>query len=148
MKNQEKFIASTGRTPRLTAMTLMAALLCAPLSTFANDSAKTIPPCAASTSMDHSKMSTMDHSKMSAMDHSMMTGMNGMGCTSNTGDVDYDFSANMRMHHQMAVMMSEAQLKNGKNAEMRSFASRVIAAQKKEIAELDRWLAMHKIAGK
>ena len=41
------------------------------------------------------------------MDHSKMGGM------SMTGDVDYDFAANMRMHHQNALDMSQAELKNG-----------------------------------
>jgi len=98
--------------------------------------------------MDHSKMSgmtadTMDHSKMSgmtshSMDHSKMKGM------SMTGDTDYDFAANMRMHHQMAVDMSQAELKNGKNPQMLRMAKHIIAAQKKEIAVLDKWLIAHK----
>ena len=57
-----------------------------------------------------------------------------------TGDVDYDFAVNMRMHHQMAVDMSQAQLKSGKSPKLRSLATNIIAAQKKEIAVLDLWL--------
>jgi uncharacterized protein (DUF305 family) len=78
-----------------------------------------------------------------SMDHSKM-GMKHMDGMSMTGDTDYDFAANMRMHHQMAVDMSEAELKNGENPEMLQMAKSIIAAQKKEIAELDRWLAAHK----
>lgn len=73
-----------------------------------------------------------------------MGGMKHMEGMSMTGDADYDFAANMRKHHQMAVEMSEAQLKKGKNPEMLEMAKNIIAAQKKEIAELDRWLAAHK----
>lgn len=79
-----------------------------------------------------------------SMDHAKMDGMKHMDGMSMTGDVDHDFAANMRMHHQMAVDMSEAQLKNGTNPEMRQMAEGIIAAQKKEIAELDQWLEAHK----
>ena len=81
----------------------------------------------ASASKDHHSMPGMQHMEMSM-----------------TGDADYDFAANMRMHHQMAVDMSEAQLKKGKNPEMLRMAKDIIGAQKKEIAVLDRWLAAHK----
>ena len=87
----------------------------------------------------------MDHSKMSSMDGmKAMNGMKHMEGMSMTGDVDYDFAANMRMHHQMAVDMSQAQLKNGKNPKLRVMATNIIAAQKKEIATLDAWMAAHK----
>lgn len=70
--------------------------------------------------------------------------MKQMGGMSMTGDVDYDFAANMRMHHQMAVEMSQAELKNGKNPEMLRMAKDIIAAQKKEIAVLDQWIKANK----
>ncbi|WP_283182314.1 MULTISPECIES: DUF305 domain-containing protein [unclassified Pseudomonas] len=76
----------------------------------------------------------MDHSKMDSM----------MGGMSKTGDVDYDFAANMRMHHQMAVKMSQAELKNGKNPEMLRMAKDIIAAQEKEIAVFDQWIKENK----
>lgn len=74
------------------------------------------------------------------IDHSKMTGMKHMEGMSMTGDVDYDFAVNMRMHHQMAVDMSQAQLKNGKSPKLRTMATNIISAQKKEIAELDQWI--------
>lgn len=73
-----------------------------------------------------------------SMDHSKMDGM------SMTGDTDYDYAANMRMHHQKAVEMSEAQLKNGKNAQTLDLAKDIIAEQKAEIVVLDQWLETHK----
>ncbi|MDI3273580.1 DUF305 domain-containing protein [Pseudomonas sp. MDT1-16] len=76
------------------------------------------------------------------MDQSKMTKQ--MGGMSMTGDVDYDFAANMRMHHQMAVEMSQAELKNGKNPEMLRMAKDIIAAQKKEIAVFDQWIKANK----
>lgn len=76
----------------------------------------------------------MDHSKMDM--HSM----------SMTGDADYDFAANMRKHHQMAIDMSQVELKNGKNPQMLQMAQDIITAQKKEIATFDQWMRMHKEA--
>lgn len=70
--------------------------------------------------------------------------MEGMEAMSMTGDVDYDFAANMRMHHMMALKMSEAQLANGKNPEMKQMAKDIIATQKKEIAAFDQWMTTHK----
>ena len=85
-----------------------------------------------------------DAKSMPSGHHSKMGGMKHMEGMSMTGDVDYDFAANMRMHHQMAVDMSQAQIKNGKDPEMLKMAKGIIAAQKKEITELDRWLAARK----
>lgn len=68
-------------------------------------------------------------------------GMDGM---SKTGDVDYDFCSQMRKHHQMAVDMSEAELKNGKNPQLLQIARDIISAQKKEIAIFDQWMKAHK----
>lgn len=74
------------------------------------------------------------------MDHSKMEAMKNMEGMSMTGDADYDFAVNMRIHHQMAVDMSQAQLKNGKSPKLRAMATKIIAAQKNEIAELDQWI--------
>jgi len=90
--------------------------------TYARDAATTDTPPMATEQMDHSKMEGM----------------------SMTGDVDYDFAANMRMHHMKAVQMSQAELKNGKNPQMLQVAKDIIAAQKKEIAAFDQWIQEHK----
>ena len=58
-----------------------------------------------------------------------------------TGDVDFDYAVNLRMHHQLAVELSQEQLRNGKNPKLRSMAIQLIAAHKKEIVLLDRWIA-------
>ena len=96
--------------------------------------------------MDHSKMegmNGMDGMKdMNGMKH--MDGTKHTAGMSMTGDVDYDFAVNMRMHHQMAVEMSQAQLKNGKSPKLRTMATNIIAAQKKEIASLDEWIKASK----
>ena len=60
-----------------------------------------------------------------------------------TGNPDIDFAMMMRIHHQGAIDMAEAELRDGKEAQMRRMAKDIIAAQKKEIAQLDRFLAKH-----
>lgn len=76
------------------------------------------------------------------MKHADKGEMKGHGGMSMTGDVDYDFAVNMRKHHQMALMMAQAELKNGKDSTMLAMANKIIVAQKKEIAELDQWIAV------
>lgn len=58
-----------------------------------------------------------------------------------TGDADVDFNKQMKVHHQAAVDMAEAELANGKDAESRKLAQEIISAQKTEIAQIDAWLA-------
>lgn len=58
-----------------------------------------------------------------------------------SGNTDVDFAAMMRVHHRGAIQMAEAELKDGKNAEKRAMAKNIIAAQKKEIAQLEKFLA-------
>lgn len=58
-----------------------------------------------------------------------------------TGDADVDFNKQMRGHHVAAIEMAEVQLKHGKDPASRTLAQEIVAAQKKEIAEIDAWLA-------
>ena len=75
----------------------------------------------------------------------MMKGMSGccnkMSSMRMTGNADVDFASMMREHHKGALAMAEAELKNGKDAGMRDLAKTIIAAQKKEIAQFDDFLA-------
>ena len=57
-----------------------------------------------------------------------------------TGNADVDFAMMMRVHHQGAIDMAEGELRDGKDAQMRKLATNIIAAQKKEIAQLDKFL--------
>jgi len=57
-----------------------------------------------------------------------------------TGQADTDFAMMMVAHHQGAIDMARAELESGKNPEMRKTAAKVIAAQTKEIAQLEAWL--------
>jgi uncharacterized protein (DUF305 family) len=55
-----------------------------------------------------------------------------------TGDIDRDFVAMMVPHHQGAVDMAQAELKYGRNEQLRRLAQEIIAAQQKEIAFMRR----------
>jgi len=67
-----------------------------------------------------------------------------MDAMKSSGDIDQDFAAMMRIHHQGAVDMAEMELKKGKDPQMKQMAKEIIAAQNKEIAQFDQWLAQHK----
>ena len=78
------------------------------------------------------------------MKTSMMMGMDGMHKMKMSGDTDKDFAMMMKMHHQQALNMAEMELANGKSPEMKAMAKQIIVAQKKEIAQFDKWLAQQK----
>jgi uncharacterized protein (DUF305 family) len=63
-----------------------------------------------------------------------------MAAMSMTGKPDVDFAMMMRIHHQGAITMAEAELREGKDAQMKKMAKDIIAAQKKEIAKFDNFL--------
>lgn len=58
-----------------------------------------------------------------------------------TGNTDVDFAMMMRIHHLGAIDMAQAELRDGKDPRMKKMAKTIIAAQKKEIAEFDKFLA-------
>ncbi|MGV3686459.1 MAG: DUF305 domain-containing protein [Daejeonella sp.] len=58
-----------------------------------------------------------------------------------TGDNDIDFAAMMVEHHKSAVAMSEAELKQGSNTEMKAFALKVIDDQNKEIGSMQAFIS-------
>ena len=78
------------------------------------------------------------------MKASMMMGMDGMQKMPMSGDTDKDFAMMMKMHHQQALNMAEMELASGKSTEMKAMARQIIVAQKKEIAQFDKWLAKQK----
>lgn len=78
------------------------------------------------------------------MKQSMMTGMDSMQKMQMSGDTDKDFAMMMKIHHQGALDMAQMELAQGKSPEMKAMAKRIIAAQKKEIAQFDKWLAKQK----
>ena len=78
----------------------------------------------------------------------MMTDMQAkMSAMKPSGNMDVDFAMMMRVHHQSAVTMAEAELQNGKDPQMRVMAKDIIRAQKKEIAAFDKFLAKRGDAG-
>ncbi len=97
-----------------------------------------MPGMAASAPMGAGNMMGTGHMGMKGMMGNMSDKMAAMPMS---GNADVDFAAMMRIHHLGAIDMAEAQLKDGKNAEMRSMAKNIIAAQKKEIAQLEKFLA-------
>lgn len=58
------------------------------------------------------------------------------GRHSMNGNVDHDFASMMAQHHQQAIDMAQAYLKEGKDAAMRTLANNIIRQQTKEIAQL------------
>ena len=78
------------------------------------------------------------------MKQSMKSGMDSMQNMEMSGDVDKDFAMMMKIHHQGALDMAKMELAHGKSPAMKAMAKKIIAAQKKEIAQFDRWLAKHK----
>lgn len=54
-----------------------------------------------------------------------------------TGDVDRDFVTMMRPHHQGAIDMAVAELKYGKNEQLRRIAQEIIVDQQQEIAAMN-----------
>jgi uncharacterized protein (DUF305 family) len=61
-----------------------------------------------------------------------------------SGNVDKDFAMLMKVHHQQAIDMAQMELEGGKSPEMKAIATQIIKAQKKEIAQFERWLAKQK----
>ena len=114
---------------RSLAASLILSVLALPVWTLAQSA-----PMAGKSDMD----SSMD------MSHSMGSMDEKMKAMPMSGDVDYDFAMMMRIHHQGALEMAKSELDNGKNPEMRTMAKKIIAAQKKEIAQFDKWIAKHK----
>ena len=99
------------------------------------------PGMAASAPMSSGNMDMKGMKGMKDM-KDMMGSMNEkMTSMPMSGNADVDFAAMMRLHHQGAIQMAEAELKDAKNAEMRAMAKNIIAAQKKEIAQLEKFLA-------
>lgn len=78
-----------------------------------------------------------------SMDQAMKSGMDAMQKVPMSGDVDKDFAAMMRVHHQQAVAMAEIELRDGKSPELKSMARKMIKDQKKEIDKLGQWLSQH-----
>jgi uncharacterized protein (DUF305 family) len=78
-----------------------------------------------------------------AVHDAMMKGMSGMHGMKMTGDTDHDFAMMMIQHHQQAIDMARAELKHGKDAEVRKKAQEIVEASEKDIADLKKWQSGH-----
>lgn len=67
----------------------------------------------------------------------------GMEKSMSTQNADVAFAQGMLAHHKGAVDMAKIELKYGKDPEMRELAKNIITAQKKEITQMNTWLAEH-----
>jgi hypothetical protein len=65
-----------------------------------------------------------------------MTKMMGDMDIQPSGDVDSDFVAMMTPHHQGAIEMAQAELRYGRNEQLRRMAQEIIVTQQQEIAAM------------
>lgn len=62
-----------------------------------------------------------------------------VGCTraaGASGDADRDFVALMVPHHEGAIAMAQAELRYGKNEQLRRMAQEIVVTQQQEIAAM------------
>jgi uncharacterized protein (DUF305 family) len=67
----------------------------------------------------------------------------GMASIKPTGDNDADFARFMLPHHQAALDMAKAELKYGKDPQMRRLAQEIVTDQQSEIELMQLWLKRH-----
>ncbi|TGE22581.1 DUF305 domain-containing protein [Hymenobacter metallicola] len=90
--------------------------------------------------MDHD-MDDMKHD--SPLMKIMMDMMTQMDAQAKTQDPDHDFAAQMVLHHDAAIKMSEEELRAGSNQEMKTIAQDVITKQRAEITQFNTFLSGH-----
>ncbi len=73
----------------------------------------------------------------------MMDMMTQMDAQAKTQNPDHDFAAQMVLHHDAAIKMSDEELRAGSNQEMKTIAQDVITKQRAEITQFNAFLASH-----
>jgi uncharacterized protein (DUF305 family) len=86
--------------------------------------------------------SHVDHGAMGggAMMEAHEAMISAMQAVTPTGNTDRDFVLMMIPHHQGAIDMAKAELAHGTDPMLRKLAEDIIAAQEKEIGEMEAWL--------
>jgi uncharacterized protein (DUF305 family) len=88
----------------------------------------------------------MDKMKMqNPMLESMMATMRMMDTLKMSNNFDIDFANSMIIHHQAAIDMSELQVTNGEDVQIKDMAKKIITAQKAEIAQMQNFVAGYTI---
>jgi uncharacterized protein (DUF305 family) len=128
--------------------TLLATLLLLTGSTVtarADDAA--LPAICTSGAMDMGGMAAPDAmaAPMDEAHTAMMAGMAAMNANMDKGmsakDIDVAFICGMLPHHQGAIDMAKAELQYGDDPWAKELATKIVAAQEAEIAQMRDWLA-------
>jgi len=85
-----------------------------------------------------------ERSFLASTQTSMRTMMAGMESTPQ-GNVDQDFIGQMIPHHQGAIDMAKAELRYGRNEQLRRIAQEIIVEQLAEIAVMQREQTLHQV---
>lgn len=89
---------------------------------------------------NHQMMREMDSRSISHMNHAMDNMMSGLA--GKTGaDFEKAFLSEMIVHHEGAIVMAEALLKNTQRPELVKLGNDIITAQKGEVSMMKGWLA-------
>lgn len=89
---------------------------------------------------EHDKMEHGTAKSTNVMMDAMDASMKDMHHAKMTGNADYDFASMMIPHHEGAIVMAEAVIKQGKSAELIAFSKKVVEVQNQEIATLKAFL--------
>lgn len=111
---------------------ILASLTCLMLS--CNNNHDTDTHTDSSNHSAHQSESATDDTTANKMKATMDKMMQQMHTMKFTGNNDVDFAAIMTAHHQGAVEMSQVEVNEGKNTDLKSFAQKVIDDQNKEIS--------------
>jgi uncharacterized protein (DUF305 family) len=79
---------------------------------------------------------TADRQKFAAENEAAMAKMMDGMAVKPSGDIDQDFAAMMIPHHQGAIDMAMAELRYGRNEQLRRIAQEIIVGQLQEIAAM------------
>jgi uncharacterized protein (DUF305 family) len=100
------------------------------------------------TSADHKPGDNPNHTHEGGEHHEFGDDLNTMMSTmvskTLTGDADRDYVTLMLAHHQNSVSLSEDEITHGHHTELKRMAKAMIADDKNEITEFEKWLTKMK----